>query len=366
LQQCLKLGQHDQNRAIYATFRRQKVDDILNDQKSPKRSIKMSDVAREAGVSPMTVSNAFKHPAKVVAETRERVFSVAARLGYVPNLMAGNLASGRSNIVAAIAPSIQNSNFAGMIIGLENTLRARGYHLIISVVDKIEREFEAVRALIGRRVDGIVLTGVNRDDATRTMLVNAGIPLVETWDLEGPFIDMGVGFSARKAAKDITRLMIASGKRRIGLAGYEVSNNRRFQERVIGFEEAMIEAGLSPNLTAFVPDWSGFSGGRLAMDELLGREPLLEGMFCFTDVLATGALFECMRRGWDVPGRFAIAGYGDYEIAAEVPPGLTTIHTPGDKIGEAAADMILRRINGGDTSDMIIDVGYRLVVRGSV
>ena len=326
----------------------------------------MSDVAREAGVSPMTVSNTFKHPSKVIPETRERVAAAAARLGYVPNLMAGNLASGRSNIVAVIAPSIQNSNFAGMISGLENTLRANGYHLIISVVEKAEREFEAVRALIGRRVDGIVLTGVNRDEATLNMLVNARVPLVETWDLEGPFIDMGVGFSTRKAAKDITRLMIASGKRRIGLAGYPIENNRRFQERVAGFHEAMSEAGLTSDLMAFVPDWSGFSGGRIAMDRILAREPSLEGMFCFTDVLATGALFECMRRGWHVPDKFAIAGYGDYEIAAEVPPGLTTVRTPGDKIGEAAAEMILRRINKTQQSETVIDVGYEIVVRGSI
>ena len=341
-------------------------DGTLIDNSTPRRSIKMSDVAREAGVSPMTVSNTFKHPAKVVPETRDRVFAVAARLGYVPNLMAGNLASGQSKIVAAIAPSIQNSNFAGMIIGLENTLRANGYHLIISVVDKIEREFEAVRALIGRRVDGIVLTGVNRDDATRNMLIGAGIPLVETWDLEGPFIDMGVGFSARKAAKEITNLMIKSGKRRIGLAGYEIGNNRRFLERVAGFQEAMSEAGLKDDLACFVPDWSGFSGGRIAMDQILEREPLLEGLFCFTDVLATGAIFECIRRGWHVPNRFAIAGYGDYEIASEVPPGQTTIHTPGDKIGQAAADMILRRINRSEMLDAVVDVGYRLVIRGSV
>jgi LacI family gluconate utilization system Gnt-I transcriptional repressor len=122
----------------------------------------MSDVARAAGVSSMTVSNCFKYPEKVVEETRRNVLEAAAKLGYVPNLIAGNLASGRSKIVAAITPSIQNSNFAGMIMGLENELGAHGYHLMVSVVEAPEREYEAARALIGRRVDGIVLTGVDR------------------------------------------------------------------------------------------------------------------------------------------------------------------------------------------------------------
>jgi LacI family gluconate utilization system Gnt-I transcriptional repressor len=325
----------------------------------------MEDVARAAGVSPMTVSNTFNAPTKVMAKTRQRVLDAAAQLGYVPNLVAGTLASGRSNTVAAITPSIQNSNFAGMILGLENKLAPNGYHLIISVIDKPERELEAVRALIGRRVDGIVLTGVDRDASTRRLLQQAGIPVVETWDLEGPFIDMGVGFSTRSAAREVTRVMIQKGKKRIGVAGYEIERNRRFQERVAGFREALSEAGLREDLIALVPDLSGFAGGRIALEQIMTEEPEIDGLFCFTDVLATGALFECMRRNWDVPGRLAIVGYGDYEIAAEVPPGLTTVRTPGDKIGEVAATLIMDRVRGIAAPNAVVDVGYEVVVRGS-
>lgn len=326
---------------------------------------RMSDVAHEAGVSTMTVSNCFKHPDKVVPETRERVLAAAAKLGYVPNLMAGNLASGRSNIVAAITPSIQNSNFAGMIMGLENELEAHGYHLIVSVVEVAGREYEAVRALIGRRVDGIVLTGVDRDVPTRRLLEQSGIATVETWNLGGPFIDMGVGFSTRDAARQATQLMIDRGLRRIGVAGYETAGNQRFLERLDGFKDAMRNAGLGTDLVASVSGWSGFAGGKLALEQLIAREPELEGIFCFTDVLAAGVIFECMRRGWSVPDRLAVVGYGDYEIAAELPPGLTTVHTPGDRIGEEAARMIIARCTGVPIERSIVDVGYSIVRRGS-
>lgn len=329
-------------------------------------AVRMSDVARAAGVSPMTVSNCFKYPEKVVEETRERVFKTAATLGYVPNLMAGTLASGRSKIVAAITPTIQNSNFAGMLVGLETELEARGYHLIVSVVESPEREYEAVRALIGRRVDGIVLTGVDRDDATRGLLEQSGVPLVETWNLSGPFIDMGVGFSTQDAAREATQFMIDKGLRKIGIAGYETKGNLRFQQRLNGFQEAMTAAGLRNDLIATVPPWTGFAGGKIALEQLLTQDSDLEGVFCFTDVLAVGIIFDCMRRGWSIPERMAVVGYGDYEIAAELPPGLTTVHTPGDKIGEMAARMIIERSNGGLTGHKIVDVGYRLVVRGSV
>jgi LacI family gluconate utilization system Gnt-I transcriptional repressor len=328
-------------------------------------SIGIRDVAREAGVSPMTVSNTFKYPEKVTAATRDRVIEVAQALSYVPNLLAVNLSSGRTKIIAAITPSIRNSNFADMIMGLENELEKQGYHLIVTVVESPAREYEVVRALIGRRVDGIVLTGVNRDEKTRKLLKQSGIPIVETWNLSGPFVDIGVGFSTQKAAYQATQIMVDKGLTKIGIAGYETTGEKRFQERLDGFLQALTAAGLRTDLIATVPGWSGFSGGQLALDHLLELEPALEGVFCFTDVLAAGVMFECMRKGWDIPDRLSIVGYGDYEIAAQLSPGLTTVHTPGDIIGERAAQLILNRCNGAVQENKIVDVGYDLVIRGS-
>jgi LacI family gluconate utilization system Gnt-I transcriptional repressor len=337
--------------------------------KKPTRAkaptIGIRDVAREAGVSPMTVSNTFKYPEKVIATTRQRVLEVAQALNYVPNLLAVNLSSGRTKIIAAITPSIRNSNFAGMIMGLEHELEKHGYHLIVTVVESVAREYEAVRALIGRRVDGIVLTGVDRDQQTRELLQQCDIPIVETWNLSGPFIDIGVGFSTQDAAREATQILVDKGLTRIGVAGYETQGEKRFQERLDGFLQALSNAGLRTDLVATVPGWSGFGGGKLALEQLLEIEPQLEGVFCFTDVLAAGVMFECMRRGWNVPERLSVVGYGDYEIAAELSPGLTTVHTPGDLIGQQAAQLIMARCNGASEERKVIDVGYDIVVRGS-
>lgn len=327
--------------------------------------IGIRDVAREAGVSTMTVTNTFKYPDKVVIETRMRVLEVARRLSYVPNLVAANFSSGKTKVVAAITPSIRNSNFAGMIMGLEHELERNGYHLIVSVVEDPVREYDAVMAVIGQRVDGIVLTGVDREGRTRSLLATSGIPLVETWNLTGPFIDMGVGFSTQTAAREATQIMIDKGRRKIGVVGYDTAGNKRFQERLDGFRDALTFADLRTDLIATVPGWSGFSGGRDALAALEALEPDLDGVFCFTDVLAAGVIFECMRMGLNVPQDLAVVGYGDYEIAAELPPGLTTVHTPGDLIGEHAARMIIARCRGDQQDNKVVDVGYSIVVRGS-
>jgi LacI family gluconate utilization system Gnt-I transcriptional repressor len=334
-------------------------------QKERISSIRMQDVAREAGVSLMTVSNAFQQPGKVRSDTREKVFAAAAKLGYVPNLIAGNLASGKSRVVAAILPSLRNSNFARMIQGIDECLAARGYELVLAVGDTPERELEAARTFVGRRADGIILTGTEHSPEVRRLLEAARIPTVETWNLDGPLIDMAVGFSNYEAAREITEFIIGRGHRAIGFVGYE-SRDRRFRERQRAFEEAMRRAGLRDDLVFFAPEAAGFAGGRLAIEQLTARTPRLEALLCVTDIFAVGAMFECLRRGWAMPERFAVAGFGDYEIAAEVPPGLTTIRTRGYAIGFAAARLLVDKAEQGEMSSPTEDVGYELVVRGSV
>jgi LacI family gluconate utilization system Gnt-I transcriptional repressor len=328
-------------------------------------NVTMADVARLAGVSPMSVSNCFKQPGKVSAETRARILKAASQLGYVPNLVAGNLASGRSRLVGAVVPSLRNSNFAGMIQGMEDFLEGEGYQLLLAVADTPERELRAVQAFLGRRLDGIILTGTEHGRESAQLLRRSSIPVVETWSLKGPFIDMGVGFSLFDAAFEMTQLLINRGYHHIGFAGFEPPGNPRLHERQLGFQAALHKAGLRDDLLYFGPQNLGFAAGRLALEHLIQLEPKLRALFCVTDVLAAGAIFDCARRGWAVPDRFAVAGYGDYDIAAEIKPGLTTVRTPGQDIGAAAARMIVDSVRSDRPGERIVDVGYEIVVRES-
>lgn len=326
----------------------------------------MADLAAAAGVSPMTVSNCFKHPQRVQPATRKKVLEVAAALGYVPNLIASSLASGNSRMIAALVPSLRNSNYARTLKGLGDYLHTRGYELLLAETDNAEREEKVLRGLLGRRPAGIVLTDGEHSPLSLELIRQSGVAVVETWRDAAPSVDMAVGFSLFDAARDIAQLMVRKGLRHIGWAGHDEPSSERYLQRQLGFQQAMNDAGLRSDLIFLAPESAGFAGGRLAMEALLRQEPKLQGLCCITDVMAAGALFECMRRGWKVPERFAVAGWGDYEIASEVPPGLTTVKTHGVELGRAAGEMLVQKIETGEIDSLTRRIPYELVIRHSL
>lgn len=326
----------------------------------------MQDVARLAGVSPMTVSNAFKYPDRVQPATRDRIFAAAVQIGYVPNLVAGNLASGRSRVIGAVVPSIRNSSFARVTQGLGDYAAEHGYDLLLSVASTPERELKAIQAFLGRRADGIVLTGIEHTAETRELLSKSQTAIVETWTSAEAAMDMSVGCSDIVAAGEMTRLLIERGYRTIGFVGHNEPRSQRFEARRDGFQAALREVGLRHDIVVEVPEPLGFAGGARALDLLLACAADLDAVFCVTDVLAVGAMLECMRRGWQVPERLAIAGYGNYEIGAEIPPGLATIDSRGYKIGWSAAALIAEKVETGTCAFPHRDIGYEIVLRGSI
>lgn len=331
----------------------------------------MSDVAHAAGVSLMTVSRVYKNPSAVSAGTRERVLNEGERLGFVPNMLAGNLASGRSAMIGIVVPSLRNSNNANSIQGMADRLRQASYQFMITNTGySPDAEASAVEAFIRRRPDGLVLTGTRHSDETYALLRGSGLPVVEVWETEGPIIDMAAGFRNREAGAEIARYLIAKGYERIAYVDYPVSGLRRYEARRDGALDALRQAGLpadiivSPVSADATEDASSFRGGASGLQQLLDAGGV-RAVLCASDLLAVGVLFEAQRRGMRVPEDLAVAGFGDFEIAAEIPPGLTTIRTQGYQMGWAAADMLISRIEGAPIETPIKNVDYALVKRGS-
>lgn len=328
--------------------------------------VTMADVARLAGVSDMTVSNAYKQPERVAEDTRKRVFDAARQLGYVLNEVAGNLASGRSKVIAAVVPSLSSSYFHATLQGTMDVLREHGYRLMLADSGYAPAdEQRVVEAFLRRRPDGFLLTGTRHTRRTVTLLRAAAVPVVETWEIPGPFIDMAVGYSNSDAAAALTQVLIRKGHRRIGYIDHPDAPVRRHRQRREGIQAALRGAGLQCNRMVFLPEVTGFAGGRIGLERLLGTWPDTTAVIAATDVYAAGAVFECQRRGLRVPDDLAVCGFGNAEVGRELFPALTTVDIRSDAMGRAAAQAMLARLAGQAHGPSVTDLGFEVIERQS-
>lgn len=340
------------------------------DKKSPSRTRRskqsghrMEDVAKLAQVSLITVSRVINHPDKVTPATRKRVEQAIKTVGYVPNLVAGSLASSKSKIVAALVPTLDRSVFSGTIRGLSERLAQDGYQLLLgSTGYSLLTEEQLVRTFLGRRVDALVLTGIAHTPATRRMLKDAGIPVVETWEIGDKGLDMVVGFSNQAAGAAMGDYLIGKGHRVLGFVG---GQEARSEARLKGFEQAARSHKQIIVKSVTLTEGASYAAGREALLELLKLRPKPDALFFSNDALAVGALMECQRRGIRVPQDLAIAGFANLDIAEEVVPALTTVQVQAASIGTCAAEMILQRLSGQSTSSARLDLGFSIVERES-
>ncbi len=304
----------------------------------------MKDVALAAGVSVMTVSRAFKLDTSVSEATRARIRTIAEDLGYVFDSTAANLRTQKTNFVAVTIPSINNANFADTVGALSDRLAQAGMQVLLghSGYDVAQEEV-LVEQLLRRRPEAIVVTGGRHTERTRKMLLNAGIPVVETWDLPDDPIEHVVGFSNAATMAGMVDYLVAKSMARIAFIGGDTDGDTRGADRRRGFVAAMQARGLDANrlIGAGKPPIS-MREGASAMGQLLNDFPDTQAVICVSDLSAFGALTECQRRGVRVPQDIAIAGFGAYEIAGISHPTITTINPHPRLIGTQTAELILQ------------------------
>jgi LacI family gluconate utilization system Gnt-I transcriptional repressor len=318
-------------------------------------------VARIAGVSAITVSRAINKPEKVAPKTREKVKQAIARTGYVPNLLAGGLASRSSKLIAAIIPSIANLVYAETISLFSNRFREAGYQVILGDSGYPEvLEEELVRAILTRRPDGILLTGVVHSPVCKNLLLSAHIPVVETWDLTPSPLDIVVGFDHVKIGQQVAEFMIEKG---FNKAGFVSADDSRALTRQRSTQETLIKKGVTNIITASVPVPSSMELGRLGTRQLLEKGFTGGAIFCSSDTLAQGVLAELQSRNIAVPEKVGIIGFGDQVFAAFTHPGLTTVRIDRKRIGQEAVDALLARITDQPIKSNIIDVGFEIIRR---
>jgi LacI family gluconate utilization system Gnt-I transcriptional repressor len=323
----------------------------------------LKDVATLAGVSTMTVSRVINQPDSVSSDVQAAVKQAIVRIGYVPNLLAGGLASSRTGLVAAIVPSLAHTMFASIAQVVTDRCAAEGYQVLLGLSGYPEtvREEELIRAILSRCPEALYLTGTFHSAATRRLLKAARIPIVETWDLSRRPIDMAVGFSHRAVGEKVAEYLLAKGYRRF--AALSAGDERAIMRRD-GFVDTVVAAGAKQPDCIVTPSSTNLPMGREALGRLV-EKGFRGAIFCSSDAMALGVATEAQARGLAIPGDIAVIGFGDFDYAAHTSPPLSSVYVDRQKIGNLVADALLARMGGNKVSPKVTDVGFEIIGRAS-
>jgi LacI family gluconate utilization system Gnt-I transcriptional repressor len=323
----------------------------------------LKDVARVAGVSPITVSRALNRPEIVHPETLELVQKAVKLTGYIPNQLAGALTGGKTRLVAAIIPHISNSIFVETIQAMSDRLWQDGYQLLLGLSGyPASREDELITAILSRRPDGIVLTGIGHSQETRLKILSTGVPVVEIWDLTPTPLDTVIGFSHVKIGEAIASNLLAKGYRKFGLL---CADDERSLIRLRSAADTLAQHGVSDIHRHVGAAPSTFQLGRVGLSTLLASGAKLDALVCGSDAIAQGALAEAQSRGLQVPRDLAVFGFGDFDFAAHTYPSLSTVRIDKKSIGIRTAEAFIARAAGKESDAKVMDVGFALIERES-
>ncbi|MBO0904671.1 LacI family DNA-binding transcriptional regulator [Jiella sonneratiae] len=335
-----------------------------------KERVTLSHVAQRAGVSAMTVSRALRSPDKVSPALLRRIEKIVAELGYVPNPAARALASGRTNVIGALIPSVTNNVFSDVLRGIYAATEDGPFEVQLGNTRYSPLTEEKLLAVfLSQKPAGLIVTGIDQSPASRRMLEGASCPIVQIMEIGSGPIDMMIGFSHYDGAAAATRHLIETGSRFPAFVGARM--DPRTQRRFAGFRDVCSAAGcFSMSRCVTTPTPSTVTLGTRLFADLVARHPEVDGVFCNNDDLALGILFEAQRRCIAIPEKLTVCGFNDLEMMAAAEPSITSVRTPRFAIGRRAVEMIVARLAdpGPDTGRGAaerVDTGFELVARQS-
>ncbi|RKF13835.1 LacI family DNA-binding transcriptional regulator [Roseovarius spongiae] len=317
-----------------------------------KRPLTLRDVSEASGVSEMTVSRVLRNRGDVSDATREKVLSTAKALGYVPNKIAGALASSRVNLVAVIIPSLSNLVFPEVMTGINAALDDTGLQPVVGVTGySSEKEAKVLYEMLSWRPSGVIIAGLEHSDASRAMLRASGIPVVEIMDVDGTPIDSVVGISHRRAGEQMARAILRAGYERIGFLGTKMPRDHRARKRFEGFTEALAKGGVEIADQEFYEGGSALVKGREMTQTILARDPELDFIYYSNDMIGAGGLLWLLEQKASIPDEIGLAGFNGLNLLKGLPRELATMDACRHEIGHRAAEIIAARItDAGDPS----------------
>ena len=324
---------------------------------------KLDDVAARAGVSPSTVSRYYNNPRVVAPSTAERIRKAVAETGYVPDLIAGGLASRRSRLVAVLVPEIAHSIFNDTIEEMVNELARDGLIVMLGLTGSNDAGMTTLlETALARRAEGVILSGAVVSEELRAQLQGRGATVIETWGLPEKPIDVAVGFSHVAVGIDVARFLAGRGYQRPHLV---VGNGMRARMRRDAFLREWTRSGHTTPTESPVEIPTHFGHARAVWRHAMQLEPRPDVLVCGSDLLAQGLIVEAYAAGKRVPQDVAVMGFGNLSIAGEMRPTITSVDLDGARIGREAVAVLRRRAAGEKIANRIIDVGFRLIARES-
>ncbi len=324
-------------------------------------SVRIIDVATAAGVAPMTVSRVLNAPDRVAAATAVRVHEAIDRLGYVPNLMAGGLSSRRSRMVAAVVPGIGGHFFGAAVQRFTEILGEAGYQVLLALTGPGSvNEDLVLRSVLGRRPDGVLMTGADHSPVARRLLRDANVPVVEMWDSSDTPIDTLVSIDHAGVGASVADFFLLSGHTQFAAVG---SRFPRATARRLGFARRVVERGGTLVADHTLSGSNSITAGRDVLREMAPLFGDRTALFSGSDPVAFGAVIEARALGIGVPTRLAICGFGDTDVSRSSDPPFTTVAVDGKAMGQSAGEALLDRMNGGPPRH--IPLPFEIIARTS-
>ncbi|MGH1464724.1 MAG: LacI family DNA-binding transcriptional regulator [Cognatishimia sp.] len=318
------------------------------------RSLTLRDVSEASGVSEMTVSRVLRNRGDVSETTRQKVLKAAKELGYVPNKIAGALASQRVNLVAVIIPSLSNMVFPEVLSGISEVLENTELQPVVGVTDYLpEKEEKVLYEMLSWRPSGVIIAGLEHTDAAKAMMRAAGIPVVEIMDVDGKPVDAAVGISHRRAGREMAKAILKAGYQNIGFLGTKMPLDHRARKRFEGFTEALAKGGVEIQDQEFYSGGSALAKGREMTQTILDRSPDLDFLYYSNDMIGAGGLLYLLDQGIEVPGQIGLAGFNGVELLQGLPRKLASMDACRKESGRKAAEIITARVRNEDCESII-------------
>jgi LacI family transcriptional regulator len=329
---------------------------------TPHQAITLADVARRAGVSIQTVSRVVNQVGETSQRTRARVLAAVEELGYRPNGIARGLRAKRSRTIAIVVPDITNPFFPEIVRGAEEAAGAAGYAIFLgNVVEDIAREASVLRVFEEQRVDGVIVCSSRQPDDALIAALKRHAAAVVVNRMVPPDVAGVVRVDHARGARLAIEHLLTGGRKRLAFLN-GLPESKGAQDRALGVDDAMRVHGLAlVHRRSAAPSVDGGDQGTRAM---LAEDPAIDGLFCYNDLMAAGALRALAALGRRVPEDVAVIGCDDIQFAAMFNPALTTLRVDKFDIGHFAVRQLLDRIDGRTNQPNLL-FQPELVVRAS-